>query len=205
MTTKIKYMKPKSLYELLRRNYQPRLHPNGFVQIDMDSCDMFGGGRVETRVDVFHPDLLSMRQQCFSTIHDHSWDLYSQVLVGRLANVVYDYRSADFEIGFTMHKCAPSDPYQSSNQVVETNHWVDAHPVSSDMIMAGECYSLSRAVFHETLTSVPTVTLLTKTYPSGDLTPARLLVPIGETYDDFDRNGADEEVLWRVVKRALDA
>ena len=56
----------------------PRLHGNGFIQLDLNGKD---------RLHVWHPDL--PKQEFPTPIHDHKFSFKSHILYGELTHIEY--------------------------------------------------------------------------------------------------------------------
>src|SRR4051812_11171605 len=74
-------MNANHIIEGLRKyNKQPRVHPNGFIQVDINEAE---------RLHCWHPKL-PYRQKTYHPIHNHIFTFDSVILTGRLINVRYE-------------------------------------------------------------------------------------------------------------------
>lgn len=175
----------------------PRVHGNGFIQLDLDE---------RSRLHIWgDPEI--PRQKVPTPIHDHVFGFESLLLVGRMINIRYDWCArvwGDMEIH--MVECREGSdtklnptgefgyPKPSKVQVVEwaTREWR---------------YQMLPFCFHESIVTEPTVTIIKKAAPTlqqGAVHTPRVLVSRHHTPDnDFDRHSFDEDMLWRIIERTL--
>ncbi len=181
----------------LRDYGPPRVHPNGFIQLDLG---------VANRLHVWHPNL-PFRQKTFHPIHDHIFDLQSKVYSGRLVHVEYTP-----ELGTMYRRWMVSHLQTSEETILKLAEW---HPscylvaTSMEVIQPGGGYTFPAYKLHETLASEPTMTIMTKVMPEEDMKTgtncagASVMVPTGtEPDNDFNREVFDVGELWRLIEEA---
>lgn len=179
---------------LRKEGSAPRVHGNGFIQLDLDEA---------TRLHVWgDPEI--PKQKVSTPIHDHVFGFDSLLVVGRLLNIRYDWHPrvwGDMQI-YTAH-CR-----EGSDTVLEgTGEYGYAEPTGIEVIewcSRKWKYRMSPYVFHESIATEPTATIITKDGPTRGRVPPRVLAPRRcEPDNDFDRHAFDEDMLWRIVERTL--
>lgn len=168
-----------------------------------------------TRIHIWHPGLCSdWTQEPFRAVHDHRYDLRSEVLVGSLIDVSYEV--------------IPYGSWDVSCMAVPSNEWKTTHlweivnakaqrGLSDDMIAQdkgavlvretgrrayskGDSYTIPRRAFHTTIVDramdYPTVTLVTRS--QLDNRPARVL---GQTGRSAIKN--DAEIFVNLIYHAI--
>ncbi len=183
-------------YEKLRKlSYEPRLHPNGFVQLDIAD---------KIRLHVW-PDNSAVlpKPKVVTNIHDHTFDFESIVVVGSLTNLIYKF-SESASGKYYLYNVKP---------YAVVKHWVpmvlqdqrrfNARIVGKCIQNAGESYTFPAFRFHETLWDALTLTVIKvgKTYPDRY---ARVACDVKEVPDNsFRREAADKKVLWSLIEKAF--
>lgn len=177
----------------------PRFHGNGFTQLYLDHSH---------RLHVWHP-LLPMPEENNATVHDHMWDMASQVLVGQVGHLTYDVQAVDGETQYDMYSInQPEAPRQAHNDVVFT--FMSGATVQSTghyMMQTGSIYHFKAGYFHESVANPGqlSATLLRKN--KDILEYPRLIVPTGEApYQAFGVGTQPPEAdMWEAIKEALEA
>jgi hypothetical protein len=168
----------------------PRVHGNGFVQLDLPD------GR---RLHVWDNGV--PRQAVNSSVHDHAFGFTSHVICGILQNVVYDIVPSDY--GQYVVHVPWRRPGTEDTKLTNTGERVNLVTEDVQTLPAGKSYSFSPGVFHDTFHIGTTATIMTKT-ERWNADP-RVLVPFGSKPDnEFDRDGFDPELLWSFIRRALE-
>ncbi len=178
----------------LMENCVPRVHPNGFIQMDLDA---------RHRLHVWHPRL-PYRQRTYSPVHDHVFGFTSEVFSGRLVNASYSLVKTP---NGTHYKawCEMTGPNESV-LVPQTHYLYRLKSRASFAVQPGEQYELSAFEFHETLSNEPTLTVIRKdddTIYQGNERSPTVMVPRGTAPDnDFRRDDVDLDVLLELVEEA---
>lgn len=194
-----------SFEELRSAPRYPRVHPNGFIQLDLDGGEVNGSGHLVTRrrLHVF-PDIPIARQATDNPIHDHIFDMRSTVICGALLQWRRDY-TLDHD-GVPTHQIWTAD-YRNlhDTELRPTGVLVSESDSSCEEVITGGSYLQPAFTFHETKWRGLTATLMEKPLVYASFRP-RVLCRIGEEPDnDFAREGCDEEeVLWDLIRRALE-
>lgn len=191
---------------------RPRVHGNGFIQIDMTE---------RSRLHIWGDPRLP-RQKVATPIHDHTFGFTSTIIVGRLVNITYRFMRVpwgEYQIYTpTIREGEDTvlDPTGDFGSItssrtelvtwgriedVVVNKWLttQSNPLKKQ-------YSIKPHDFHETFAPEPTATIIIK----DDLTlaqggePPRVLVLRGREPDnEFNRYDADEDLLWKITEDTL--
>jgi hypothetical protein len=185
--------------EKIIRGSRPRVHPNGFIQVDLDEAN---------RLHVWHPNLRYTRPT-FHAIHDHIFNLASKVYSGRLVHVVYD-ASCEESYGYKVtHQRWQVEACGGPNTILrpteESPCWLK--DVQAYVLQPGDEYKFLAFKLHESLANEPTMTIMTKS--DADLTygansnGASVMVPLGVIpSDDFNREAYEVNTLWKLIVEA---
>lgn len=185
-----------SLNELAKLDATPRVHPNGFIQLDLDE---------RRRLHVWHPRL-PYRQRTYHPIHDHVFGFKSRVFSGRLVNVNYEIERNPASGRFFLWQ-AVSTSGEESRLVQILCKPVDMAPTSVQVVWPGSTYAIEPYTFHENLANEPTLTVIEKdgptTHQDAESRP-RVAVPVGvEPDNDFCRGTVDADLLWELIAEAM--
>lgn len=182
---------------------RPRLHPNGFVQLDLN----------EEATERFHvwPALGIAAQKTRHPIHDHAFDMQSTVLLGSLTNVLYshtlhDSRTEVWIKGPDTYRIYTAKKIGPEETVLEPTY-VAARLREISRITYGpfETYEMSKSLLHDSVATGLTATVMRKLNQSGEYHPS-VFVPIGVKPDnEFRRESLPEEELWRHIEAAVEA
>ncbi len=175
---------------------RPRVHGNGFIQLDLDNA---------TRLHIWgHLDI--PRQKVRSPIHDHVFSFTSTILVGRMVNI--DYVPLP---GFDYRVHVPEVREGEDTILRPTRTLTSPHPNRTCLIEEGtsrKTYKMPAFVFHETLTDGPSATVIFKdglTQAQGGSGLPRVLVPTDlEPDNEFNRYDADPDLLWSIIKEVIE-
>lgn len=187
--------------ELRAGSFRPRLHPNGFIQLDL-TADL------SKRLHVW-PDENIQAQKTRHPIHDHSFAMESTVLTGCLTNLTYEFQTSAYNIQTTLYH---AKRFADSQDTVLTPclRAADGSSITGylrflkgDVYFPGSTYRLDRRILHDSIPHGLTATVMTKTFVS-EYSPL-IAMPKGiEPDNDYRRQTIDEEILWSFIKRALD-
>jgi len=193
----------------------PRVHPNGFIQLDIadvedgwDESKKRGHSGAAVRLHVWNPPGIELpRQKTVNEIHDHVFDMKSQVLVGRLKQSLYSFvlppAGDDAEIHRTHEKWRAVYDKASSSRLEATGEIGRLQHQISFWIGPGQSYEQAAFTFHDSTPDGLVVTRMIKTeVHDGD---AHVVCPVGHNPDNsFDRaKAADPDLLWEAIKRSL--
>lgn len=184
-----------TLNELKSWRSVPRVHPNGFIQIDVPGTD------ARERIHIWPAEKLPT-QSVGTQIHDHIFNMASTVLKGALENIVYRLRPSltpEYDIYLGLYKNGPHD-----NTLLPTHIGGRLEFEKKQTVLSGHHYFLPAFVFHDSVPLIrPCVTYMTKTYVHAGRHP-RVLARTGQTPDNsFSRHCMTPEALWEIIERSL--
>lgn len=215
---------------------QPRMHPNGFIQLDIDvdenpcepcggsgewkqratkalmgtcpSCGGSGKNRIANKRLHVWPDNSDdfPRQEVRTSIHDHKFDMASEILIGELRQIRYHF-SLDWEMleGPTHQIYIARYNTRSDSTLEPTGAIVRLERISEEVYEEGDDYEQQASTFHDTECVGLTATLMTKVQEYEFHEP-RVMVPIGaEPDNDFKRDNVDVDLLWDKIDEAMEA
>lgn len=189
--------------DLLRASAgRPRVHGNGFIQIDLSErvrLHVWGHGAIP-------------RQASETPVHDHTFGFTSYVLHGALENVRYQFRPdgsptvapEQFPVAVQPHRATVRhgedtvlSPYGPAGVIVSFERLLHT---------AGSRYSMRAGEIHESVPRGPSLSVIVKNGPTlsqGGPAPT-VFVPLGVEPDNaFDRYAEPEDKLWAIVELVL--
>ncbi len=189
----------------LQTPYSPRVHANGFLQIDITPT---------VRLHVWGDPRIP-RQHVQTPIHDHAFSFTSRVLVGTLNHRTFSVRP--YEGGQLVGTARARTLYQPHRARVRHGEDTVLAPDGAVVTLAEESssyigggsdplentYSMEPGEFHETVPLGPAVSVIVKRGPTlsqGGPSPT-VLLPVGvQPSNEFDRHAAASfEAMWAVV------
>lgn len=210
--------------EARRSGNMPRVHPNGFIQLDLQPTEGWdeheGHSGANRRLHIWNPPGIELPHQgTVNEIHDHVFDMKSHIVRG-----VLEHRLYQLIIGGSKTTAVPGHPhvdvtttsleldhelytaiYGKAGSRLETTG-VRGHLalVMSHPFGAGEIYTQPAFTLHDSATEDElVVTVMEKT--TVHTGSASVVVPIGvEPDNDFDRlAAAPQDDLWDAIDRSL--
>lgn len=179
---------------------KPRVHPNGFIQLDLEITH--GTWIAETRLHVWPDGDDIPKQTTATTIHDHRFDMHSTVLTGRLWQMRYSVQLDERPFSHEIYVAQYPEPRKES-VLMPSGVCVKVTPTRAECIGEEISYTQPRYTFHDTGWVGLTATLMTKTNEDV-LHEPRVLVPMGQEPDNsFIRANVEEDLLWDYIERAL--
>ena len=167
---------------------KPRMHPNGFIQINLNQDGSL-------RFHVWDDNPLP-KQKTDNTIHDHVFDMHSTVLIGKLEHITFN-----FEV-------SSNGLYQvyTANYKSKENSILEASGIIGNLKEVGRSevtnYHFPAFEFHDSKAYGLTATIMRKE-KSYEGTP-RILCPVGVPPDNsFNRDSVDETILWEPIIKVL--
>lgn len=203
---------PKLLAEALDKGQNPRVHPNGFVQLDLapvekswDASKKRGHSGASRRLHIWNPPGIELpHQKTVNEIHDHVFDMKSTVVRGLLYQRLYWFVvGAEEPPSHELYRAV----YDSSNSRLEAlgvkgqlRHY-RSFPVGS-----GDSYTQPAFSLHDSDVppGVTTITVMEKTeIHEGD---ASVVCKLGHPPDnDFNRATAvKKHDLWVAIRRSFE-
>ena len=187
---------------LLKQGKKPRVHGNGFIQVDISPAD---------RLHIWgHPDI--PRQKVDTGIHNHVFSFDSQIIVGKMVNVTYEVGLIPNGADTGSWKLYHPEIREGEDTILKDSGLrVTARERSHQMIKAGtekDGYHFEKWVYHRTVTNFgPAATIINKyesTQAQGNDNLPGVLVPFGaEPDNEFSRYGAADYYLWDIVYQVL--
>lgn len=177
---------------------RPRVHPNGFIQFDLVPNRL--------RLNVWTPQAL--RPKPMHPIHNHSFDVSSQIIVGMLTNLTYDFNPAHYEEPITtvLYRATRlPDSFDSElRKVTDRNPYGTLELSSATSHSPGDTYYMERKTLHDSIPHGLTATIMKSLDPDPNYGPI-IAVPHGIDVDNTHRREEFEEgVLWEHIGRALE-
>lgn len=175
---------------------RPRVHPNGFVQFDIEPNIL--------RLNVWPAEPIPGHPGRIHPIHNHSFDLNSIIIYGALTNDVYAFEPSTYYATHVLHEARRINDYDSVLAPIERNSLGNLLLVSSRTYKPGQRYSLERDLFHDSIPNGLTATLMTLERTSKVYAP-RVAVPvkIEPMNSRLSREGYDEDMLWDIIAQVL--
>jgi hypothetical protein len=181
---------------------KPRVHPNGFVQFDIEPNIL--------RLNVWPAEPIPGHPGRIHPIHNHSFDLRSKIILGKLTNDVYVFEPAPGYGDMVLHTAQRVGTHDSILIPEAKDRW--GRPMSavgymsligSKTYLPGESYTLEKHLFHDSKPKGLTATLMMLESVSKRYAPM-VAVPIGvEPMNNFSRDDYDEDLLWSIIGQAL--
>lgn len=170
---------------------KPRVHGNGFLQLDVGDRLGHWGENSDVRVHIW--DVRLPRQKVDTSIHNHRFGFVSQVILGTLINIDMVVSDApDFgEIGlYDIYQ--PVGRNGQDTMLVHVKRekivrGVRVFPRNTTWLTAGMSYSVLPEDFHVSLHLGTTITLMQKTIVK-DFLPNILCLSTQTPDNEFDRN-----------------
>lgn len=172
----------------------PRLHPNGFIQLDLD---------VRRRLHVWPDEPVRVRTPS-APIHDHVFGFESQAYLGTLIDRRYELvedPGGEYELhGVVCYVVGRKDA--SLHRMDDKRYRL----VLTDelRVTAPGSYVMPPYVFHESVAEGLALTVITMTEPDPTH-PARVICRRADAPTEiFKRDGGPEEreLLWSIIERA---
>jgi hypothetical protein len=177
------------------RSHSFQRHPLGFIHVKL-----IRQGKFELRLHVW-PARVRYEQQPYWPIHNHRFDLLSNILVGAVTNHLYKVVQSDFNAAQQLYRVIYG---VNSSELLPTGIPISVELLASNNVEAPHSYAVEAGIFHETC--VPkgmfTATLaLTRDSDLGVEAKAVGLMERPETHT-YDRvpieNAEKEEVIDQI-------
>ncbi len=181
-----------------REGRKPRVHPNGFLQLDLEPDTTSTGRHIaKRRLHIFDDRL--PRQSVRTAIHDHIFDMSSFVVKGTVLNDTYiavPDEEGDLEIYQAQEaKCTETN-------LVPTGRRVSLKLKHTEYVYMGESYEFPALSFHDSRHEGVAVTIMRKGLSHAS-TP-RVLVPVdAEPDNNFSREDQDIDALWWLIEETF--
>jgi hypothetical protein len=179
-----------TIKEIRARGRNIRIHGNGFLQLDLSE-----DGKL--RLHIWDDSL--PRQKIATPIHDHVFDLRSEVLCGTLIHE----ELKPIEVGQGTHKIyrAVQEEGTQNTVLIPDEGEVLLKTEQRLCLAAGSLYTFPAWHLHESSSLGFTATLMRKENAPDSYGRPRVLVRVGQEPDnEFHRDGFDPECLWKYVE-----
>ncbi len=175
--------------------FVPRVHPNGFLQLDLDSAKTL-------RLHIWDKHL--PRQKIATPIHDHEFALKSLVYLGCIINKRFRVTENFDGDGEYKKWTVRRDPNTEETTLVESEVEFNARQVTKELVHAGDSYVMQATEFHESSHVGRSLSIMQKLgYQAGH--SASVLVPVGQGPDnEFRRESFAVDELWDTVYDTVD-
>lgn len=185
--------------KLLQSGRTPRVHPNGFIQLDLND-------EHSMRLHVWPATELPDRQKTRHPIHDHSFDMVSTVLTGKLINEMLVFLlPTDYPDLIPNHQEHRGVKIGQEETILKPSGiFGSVTDISREVVLPGQSYRVPAKMFHNSIAEGLTATLMTKL--EGESYNPRVLVPVGVHPDnEFRREQTNPKILWEQIELALAA
>lgn len=184
-----------SYRELRRFGTVPRLHPNGFIQLEL--------GTRKARLHVWPEEPIAVRT-VDTPIHDHVFRFESRVLLGTLLHFIHEYVE-DPQGKYCMWSagCSAAGRAHQPLKLIDGRRY-DQRTEACWRYLPGGRYSFDPFLFHKSVAVGLTATIIT--IDSFDETASpRVICPVGVEPDStFRRDAFDPELLWSHIERVFE-
>lgn len=179
----------------------PRVHENGFIQLDLDSnykwTPNLKGHSSEARLHVW-PDGPLKHQATASPIHDHRFGFNSTVLKGVLHNICYEFVLSQGAFGSHQVHIV------KDGKLWATGLYGRPRELYHQVVSAGGYYHTLPSELHESRAEGLTATIMVKTENWPHYPPRVICLAEQEPDNNFSREGDNPvELLWEYIDRAL--
>ncbi len=191
----------------------PRVHPNGFIQLDLEpvpeswhASHQRGHSGASRRLHIWNPTGIELpRQDTVNEIHDHVFDMQSEVVSGALWQVLYELRDARGRSVEPTHEAYEAVYEKSSDSRLRPTGLVgELVEVERFKVGHGKTYIQPAFTLHNSVPEgSPVVTVMTKTaIHDGDATVICLIDQPPD--NDFDRaSAAPVDEIWQAIWDSL--
>lgn len=181
--------------ELRERGCVPRVHGNGFIQVDLNKAGT-------QRLHVWDEDV--PRQKVATPIHDHVFDMRSEVIVGTLIHKTYRVLTCwDKEGAYVVYRAQREEGTQNTT-LVPYDSTVNLELEQRLILEAASIYTFPAYQLHESGHLGTTATIMEKVNAPDGYGNPRVLVPVGvEPDNEFHRDNHDVRLLWQIIEKAI--
>jgi hypothetical protein len=204
------------------RGAQPRVHPNGFIQLDLKppaderwhEGKQAGHSGADLRLHVWNPpDVELPYQDTVNEIHDHVFDMFSTVVRGQLVQSLYEFiiggidpaTWVPYPLGHELYRAVYDKTSSSRLEPLGVRGHlkrVVAYPITAEMRHPE--YTQRAFTLHDSDAGSETVVTLMQKQQVHEGIPT-VVCPLGSPPDnDFDRaTAAPQDLLWDAIDRSL--
>ena len=172
----------------------PRVHGNGFVQLDIPGSNTH-------RLHIW-PEKKLDTQKVYTGIHNHKFSFKSKVLLGKLVHLQYEDLVRDnFNGEWNIYTTVPRDREDKGLVLATSDLFKLVNPQKFEM-SAGSEYEFKAGKFHDSYGVGLTATLMNK----GDVEDIQVIVTCPkdkEPDNDFNRYQFEEKILWDIIEQVF--
>lgn len=185
------------LRDVRNRGVKPRVHGNGFIQLDLAN---------DVRMHVWGDDRIP-KQVTETPVHDHMFAFRSFVLRGSLFNRQFMWmESRDiYDHIQSTHMVHRAQVREKEDTVLMPTGELGRLALISEHEVT-RSYQMTPLAIHESVAEALAVTVIVKqglTLAQGGASP-RVFVPLGVKPDnDFNRYATSEDKLWQIIHEAI--
>lgn len=186
--------------EIRFAGHQPRVHPNGFIQLDITPGKL--------RLNVWIPDGVFCGSRAHP-VHNHSYDIRSTIIRGALTNVPYfDTPALEDRATHILHRArhVPGTVNESVLEPLKDKQFVRLFSGTTVTCISGDTYTLQKSILHDSLPHGLTATLMRIEQPDPLYGPL-VAVPVGVKPHNFHRRETDDRVtlglMWDWIEQAV--
>lgn len=183
---------------VLRDGRRIRLHPNGFIQVDLPASP-FG---LRQRLHVWHPNIRTGHQQESTGVHDHVYGFHSRIIHGSMTHISYriDY---DPEGQFVIYEQKKTD--REDTVLVCQEYPVELFLTEDETrnFHEGEDYFVHKYDFHQVIVAGFCATLITITDESNEGGARVVFHKNRKPLKGFSRYTHDPKKLWEAVEETI--
>lgn len=188
---------------------QPRVHPNGFLQLDLDAEPHWhdshkrGHSGADVRLHIWNPPGYPLpRQESVNEIHDHVFDMHSTVIRGVLQQKLYWFIVGDPATRtHALWRAVYGKGAESRLESLGVYGILRTYQLET--VTGGSSYDQPAFTLHDSVPQGCVVTVMQKV--QVHLGEATVVCPLDSEPDNsFDRaNAADPDYLWEAIGAAL--
>ena len=162
-------------------------HPLGMVAARF-RCEHF-----TIRVHVWSPQTLSFRDE-FAQVHDHTWNLESHILAGRIHNYVFDLAEASAGEQVWLHDYKRDEIVKGAHRVILRHRY-------DEVLNPGGSYALPAGTVHSTSVAPGTITLV-KSIPTTHSVARIIGASEGALQRSAGRDSVDLDQVLETIRAA---
>lgn len=168
MTTELAGFTLIDAIQLAAKGENPRIHPNGFIQLDLEPQESGdwtqthhrGHSGASLRLHIWNPPgVVLPRQKTVNEIHDHVFDMKSHVIFGTLEQQLYKLMSPNADHPATHQRYRAVYDKSASSRLEPTEeigwlHMYHAFPIEAGFSYTQPAFTLHNSVPHGTVITV---------------------------------------------------
>ncbi len=170
----------------------PRVHPNGFIQLNLDDTGT-------KRLHVW-PEIPLKTRKVPMPIHDHIYDFESEIIMGEMVHFVYEVECS--RNGAYHLYDVPAQSTKKDALLERMDNCLYATRLVQRLSMvAGRGYAFKAFRFHESVSVGLTATIFSVSV-FDPMDRPRLLCAYNQVPDNtFRRDSHDPEFLWEIIRK----